>query len=277
MKNKIEYGGYAWDLQGETYSAFIDEKFIAFTWKFGNIHQAKVNVIYDLKVQGQSVAKPGFNQEARVCLHHQKTRKSAMKRCLSFIKEFKERGSPTVHDTFDYYTKYFKENHRVKILEQLFFTIGNGYDWLDGGLISDPDTYLELLDIMERDAKLTEFFEMAKELLKEHEPIEKTLEEVQEEMYNGDKIQFYPVSKEYSNICFVPDDVKPDWLNLAYEAAILLRDKSGVPDIDSKYIQKQDDDYKRQEENRKIGLDIVNQLETRFPFLKEKKTNTSKN
>jgi len=34
-----------------------------------------------------------------------------------------------------------------------------------------------------------------------------------------------------SNVCSVPPDVKPDWLNLAVEAAQLLRDRASDPKL----------------------------------------------
>lgn len=66
------------------------------------------------------------------------------------------------------------------------------------------------------------------------------------------------------------DDVKPEWLSLAYEAARLLRDRSGVPNLPKSRYEtlSVSDDLKRQEDNRVLGAKLVADLERRFPQLR---------
>lgn len=88
--------------------------------------------------------------------------------------------------------------------------------------------------------------------------------------WNQGVYQFYPASENYSNICLVPDDVKPEWLELAYESALLLRDKSGVikmPKSRFDTANRDIDDEKRQADNRVLGAKIVADLERRFPHI----------
>lgn len=66
------------------------------------------------------------------------------------------------------------------------------------------------------------------------------------------------------------------WLVMAYEAALLLRDRSGVPKIKSKWLSFSQDDMLRQEKNRQIGAKVVKDLEERFPQLKDNDAKESK-
>jgi hypothetical protein len=276
MSKKLHCFGHDWEQNHETWYTTID-RFVVNTWKFGSIHQAKILVDYDLKIDGKTHDAPLSRPYVGICLRPGKTRDVAMKTCLDWIDEFKKKGPPTVEESFEYCAKYWSDIYptRVSYLDHWFFTIGNGYDWLDGSLMNtSPDSYLDSLARREENKEVFEAAAEVKKLLKKY-GYEEILNEYddysdpQSKYWTSGVYSFYPVSKDYSDICKVPDDVKPDWLALAYEAALLLRDKSGVPQVKSRYSSGEDD-HARQEENRKIGVQVVSDLERRFPHVLKK-------
>jgi hypothetical protein len=167
--------------------------------------------------------------------------------------------------------KYFGSLYpnRIAWLDHVFFCIGNGYDWLDGALIRDPDSHItsrRQLKAMEKEKKLMKKVER---LISDGDlkSSKDTLDDANSQLWGGNAFKFYPICEQYSNVCCVPDDVRPDWLAAVYEAAILLRDKSGIPNTTSKWIRNTDDDVVQQENNRKVGAKVVDELEKRFPQL----------
>lgn len=87
---------------------------------------------------------------------------------------------------------------RESVLEHTFLVIGNGLDWNNGTLWSTSET-------MEgARAKLNEGADAS---------FEKDAEK---------KLRYYPISKSYSAIFTVPDDVKHDWLAGAFEACQMV-------------------------------------------------------
>ena len=99
---------------------------------------------------------------------------------------------------------YSKEN----VLDHLFFVNGNGYEWVDGELITDeplmhdciPDNYFDT-KIMDKDGY---------------------------EILNTIPLNIYPIC-EYAKILSLPDDIKPDWLAGAEEALKLAQDYYNDP------------------------------------------------
>lgn len=130
---------------------------------------------------------------------------------------------------------------RENVLNHLFFTIGNGYEWVDGELICDEDRFVGV-DPIEHQAEWASNFcgqqgwgeDDFRRMMGEALPIIETAEErastkwyphefdllglgdVDEPVsYNSSFI--YPICR-YSRIHSIPDDVKDDWLLGAVEA-----------------------------------------------------------
>lgn len=152
-------------------------------------------------------------------------------------------------DCYKYYPDLFRT--RVDVIDHLFFVVGNGYRWVDGVLVEiNPDPLARIEYQLDADD-----------------------DGVRPLPDDGEPRCFYPVSRDYSAVYTVPDDVRPDWLALAYTAAIMLRDRSGISeeqrvkraadffDVDL------DEDAPRNASNIQIAIDVVNELEQRFPQL----------
>lgn len=258
-------------------------RYAATTWEFGSIYQCKVFIKYEHTIDGKKHTSPGFDDNIGICLTPGKTREEANKRVLDWIETFKKRGILSSNKLFKRCQKNYPSlfPNRVSILEHLFFVSGNGYDWLDGCLIElSPSDHLEAKIMRKQDknmddlvARIKENGREARKLLGIPEPDEEKVDD--EDSYRKKRAEvdlhmFYPVSKDYSNICQVPDDVQTHWLKISYEAAILLRDKSGIPDIKSKHHKPTERDVAQQARNSQIGAEVVAELERRFPHVLKK-------
>ena len=125
---------------------------------------------------------------------------------------------PSLYKDIDY------EHSRQKVLSHLFFTNGNGYEWVNGALVCEldkykvgtelPESYFET-PVMSTEANEPKYF---KELRlaegKEYEPYE---------LCSKQAIQIYPIC-QYAKMMNIPDDIKDDWLEGAIEATIFARD-----------------------------------------------------
>lgn len=294
-KNTLNRSGYVWippERGDGEWATTIDDKFVATTWKFGNIHQCKIFVKYEHRINGivgctHSYA-IGEDYQA-ICLGYGKTRDKAMQKMVDWIHDY-QKAKPVKADTF---IKQVQKNwpdlydNRMSVLEQLFFTIGGGYGWLDGAMFDittqdyDPPSKEETARLKKEIAQEKRRIDKLDKALKKY-GVEKEKnqsdqrEEDRELLWKADTYPFYPASESYSKVCLVPDDVRPDWLKVAHEAALLLRDHSGVPDIKMSFLKFDKEDIKRQEENRKIGTKVVKELENRFPQLKGKDATKNK-
>lgn len=141
-----------------------------------------------------------------VFLLNQPTLALARRRAIEWADQYK----PAVaEETIAESMKHWPDIHRSRrdVLDHLFFVIGNGFEWVDGAMLdSCPEAHLRP-DIPpplspEQIAELDKFLEPA-------------------ERSTAPRTRFYPVSG-FSQINHVPDDVLPDWLALAHEAADLL-------------------------------------------------------
>ena len=173
----------------------------------------------------------------------------------------------TFWQCFNLYPSLFQR--RADVINHLFFVIGNGYRWHGGELI-DGGRQKTLDEITEdriarevQDLSRVQLAQTAARILGDPIPTE---DEVLEEQLNEEfayKIgpvrskprDYYPVC-EYSKICNVPDDVRPDWLRLAREAARMLIRAERRP---SHY------DPQCNRRNAKIGRKVLADLERRFP------------
>jgi hypothetical protein len=265
----------------------VDDRFHAMTWKFGSIHQAKVFIDYDHKMEGVTPDSPKIDRGVGICLRYGKTMEEAMQICLDYIEEFKKNGPGTVEqimkDSWEHWPTLYPNGKRIPVIEHIFFVIGGGYTWVDGALIcTNPHDHLEEVRRDRKDEDLDRALKASEEIRKmvrerklakgeELDYWDYTREEQNELRWGQGVYRFYPASENYSNVCLVPDDVKPEWLELAYEAAILLRDKSGLPKMPkSRFdaIDRDENEVKRQEDNRKLGEKVVADLERRFPHVK---------
>jgi hypothetical protein len=291
-KGTIRRCGHIWSSNNTYYDddwhTTIDERFHISTWKFGSIHQAKVFIDYNHLIDGKEPDSFKVDGSVGICLRYGKTMEEAMRICLDYIEEFKKNGPPSVdqlfQDSWDHWPTLYVRGRREPVICQTFFTIGGGYTWVDGAVMcTSPHDYLESVREERKDEGMTKALEACEEVRKmsrerklakgeELDYWDYTREEQDEMRWGQGVFNFYPASEGYSNVCLVPDDVKPEWLELAYEAAILLRDKSGVPKMPKSrwHNEKSDeDDQKRQADNRVLGAKVVAELERRFPHVKK--------
>ena len=190
------------------------------TWKFGRGYQSVVDV-----------------DGVRIDLRAYADSASALERGLEWAAALQRLGPPSPDSVITDCFKHWPTLHRTRldVLNRLFFTIGNGYAWVRGGVIStSPDDYLARDDRPRR----------------QPDPPPGPVHD------DGGPYDFYPVSPDHSNIFKVPDDVTDAWLAVAYEAAVALRDRSR--NAASRYGV-------HGAFNRKHGEAIVTQLCARFP------------
>lgn len=151
----------------------------------------------------------------------------------------------------------------LEVYNHLFCVIGNGYDWVDGELISTGsrcekyDGYITVKDAVlgfleeelvvdwQNDISVTRDFaklytspeEIAKYVARHNKSV---IEDVKK-IFNVDErindfsipktivgeFKFYPLST-YSAICNIPDDIKPDWLNAAKKMIDLMEEHKDI-------------------------------------------------
>lgn len=255
---------------------YTDDRFMAMTWKIENTYQCKIYIKYNHMIEGKKYISFRPNDEICINLSSGKTREEANSRALEWIKTFKIKGVLSANKLFKKCMKEYPNlfSNRIAILSHLFFTGGNGYDWLDGSIIkNNQSAHLEMKIIRKKNKESDDVVARIKETRRVL--ISEPKEDIDDEAsyYNSlaktDKYMFYPVSREYSKICHVPDDVTSSWLKISYEAAILLRDKSGIPILKSKYHNPTKYDIANQLKNSEIGAEVVFNLEKRFPNVKK--------
>lgn len=107
----------------------------------------------------------------------------------------------TMRDSFEHWPTLYRT--RTDVIDGLLFVIGNGYEWLDGALqCTEPEAHLRPLPTYSPE-------------------VEALLAEANADTLDRTPRDLYPVCSS-SHISRVPDDVRPDWLALAREAAALL-------------------------------------------------------
>jgi hypothetical protein len=236
----------------------VGDRFEVVTWPFGSIHQSKV-----------FVTTPGSKSErVGVCLPPGKTRKEAMQRGLDWVAAYKAPDSPD-----ELFPKLFRQwrtiyRTRVDIIDHLFFVIGNGYSWLDGAIVPTSD-YPEEPSVPAPPDGSPEvysdaFFDLSRSeqrvIQEYHYYLREQATPIGPLPDDGAPRNFYPVC-HYSAILNIPANVRPEWLLVAYEAALLLRDRqTTVPSYTM--------DRARCEENIAYGKRVVDELEAKYPHLK---------
>ncbi|MFA6235136.1 MAG: hypothetical protein WC824_13260 [Bacteroidota bacterium] len=253
---------YTWKPWDDGYETQVTDRIRAVTWRFGSIHQCKIFVEYP---QSRD---PCDGTEIGICLLHRKTLKGARSHVLKWAEKIAAGNFPGPDDLF---TRLYLEwpsqfRTRLRVLNHLFFTIGNGFSWLDGCLIdSSPEDILEWTQKQKfRQKKIREGTANLFELECEMMDLEQAALPKGPLPDDGKPIDFYPVC-DYSNILCVPDDVRDDWLAVAYEAALALRDRTGetgaywpesTPELRAKKVTEQ----------KAYGDQVVNELRERFPL-----------
>ena len=134
---------------------------------------------------------------------------------------------------YDGYPRLFPT--RQNALNHLFCVIGNGYEWVNGELVYEDDVPYdeEDSDIISKSPMTDEEFESYKknwieetvELKCSINPNVTREEALKVTLENCHK--WYPISKEFSHICNLPDDITPEWKTLAEECKEMLR-KDGI-------------------------------------------------
>lgn len=206
-------------------------RFTIKVWRFGSIYQCNVFVEYEYGTQFWGSITPA-TPAVRFCLPSSEKWYQAMKVGTSFVARIEKYGFPDSSKVFDYLCDKYRclYQYRLDILNYLFCV--GGYDWLDGQLVDTSLFYKQKSDLDDFDLSF------------EKGPLKD----------NGMNYSFHPLSK-YSNIINVPDDVNDDWLKLAYETAILLRDRSNLEDTRENM---------QQTKNRERSFGIIRDLKHRF-------------
>ena len=266
-RGEVRACGKVWYPTGDGVGTRVG-RFEVRTWKFGSIHQCVVLVDYEASRDARG------DRRVRIGFDPGRTREEAMRRGLEWARNYRAPESPD--ELFPTLFRRWRQLYRTRadILDQLFFTIGGGYTWLDGAIVSSslgeeelgadapsidlpPDApeflsegYLALPE-RERDLIQQAWFREGRENF----PVGPVPDD-------GEPQEFYPVS-EYSNLLAIPDDVRPDWLLVAYEAAKLLRDRQTLNPKNSPDFARGD----RCAENRAYGERIARELEEKYPEL----------
>lgn len=269
----------------EGWVAQVTDRIQVLTWPFGYPkprHQCKIFINYPM-------SKSPHDQVVGFCLETRPTRDEAMKAGVEYARKIIKDGVPGPEETFkaryeNWPTLY---RNRLDIINHLFFVIGGGDDWLNGGIINtSPESHLKYLSERTDPVKIAEGNarnERSRQTLEKYRgtpeaemPWYKSIEMMVDREGdgsvgplpdNGKPRDFYPISEGYSNICLVPDDVRDDWLAVAYEAAVLLRDRScGERQCDvRKGWESQESLDKRVAIQRAHGIRLIQEFRTRFP------------
>ena len=143
----------------------------------------------------------------------------------------------TIQQMFDEYPSLFAT--REECYDQLFCTIGNGYDWYHGQLVPSGDAYSDDQEVLAKhDADYTRVVPRAvqseeniRKKRKEDRSIWNTLRRFRLEDEGEDigeyseATSWYPICERYSYVLNFPDDIRPDWKAALEECrTMLIRD-----------------------------------------------------
>lgn len=174
----------------------------------------------------------------------------------------------TLWQCFNRYPTLYQS--RADVIDQLFFVIGNGYEWKSGELVCGK-RLTEQEIVQDRVEHALRSAERWAEYVARVERSEPDFAAIAEERLNEEfalkigprrvrqRMDFYPVC-EYSRINGVPDDVRPDWLRLAREAARML--------ITAETRKPYDPEFAHGQENAAWGRRVLADLDKRFGKVK---------
>lgn len=258
---------------GETYFADFDYRIRMLTWPFGEIHQCKLLVRYN----HAKVSYEGIGPAVGLGLEAQKSQRRAMRYLAQWASEVANRQPLTVRQFIRTQRRKWPRMFATEelLIQHVFMTIGNGYDWLDGEIVPNSFDSVETeasiktkfeknleLKLGEADKEINRTLRLLKKagagdlvtgIQERHkrQADERKAEDAARKKWRGPYHRVWP---EWCLISEVPDDVLPDWLDWAYKAARLLRD---------------DDAPGALKVNNTTGRQIIARLEHRFPRLTE--------
>ncbi len=125
-------------------------------------------------------------------------------------------------DTIQYMYDFFPDlfYNRQKCLDHLFCVIGNGYEWVNGELISWQEGFLNRWQLVKSIEKAQPNYSC-----KVNEQLKETEIKVLKIRGASDKVigtKWYPISS-HSAINNIPEDITKDWLAGVNECKELLR------------------------------------------------------
>lgn len=262
-RGEVRACGHVWKPDGDGVATAVHGRFTVTTWRFGDIHQSKVFVDYPK-------SRDPVGTEVGICLRPGKTRKEAMQHGLAWVDTYIKAGGPEGPDTL--FPKLYRDwrtiyRTRLDIIDHIFFTIGNGYTWLDGGIIATSDEKPIRVKHPKGAPEFAtpEFFALEDHQL-QHIIMQAAMDAREEKMVvgplpdDGKPRHFYPIC-EYSDVLNTPEDVREDWLKVVYEAAVVLRDRQSI-EPDGFH------DSERCASNREHGRKVVEELEAKYPHLR---------
>ena len=130
----------------------------------------------------------------------------------------------TLQRMFDFYPDLY--SNRQECFNQLFCTVGNGYMWRDGQIVT-----CEGEDISDSELDYSKQFHVrAHQSKKNIEKRRAYLDMLVKRGIAKPGHHWYPLSKKYSLLFSVPDDVKPDWKAAVEECKQMLREDGILDD-----------------------------------------------
>lgn len=246
----MEKFGHTWQRWDDGWSTSVGRFFVG-VWPFGDGWQSKVYV------EDPDNTDPVSDKakEVGVYLGCWPSMDEAMRRAHAWVVAYEPQSVESVlAGMFADYPDLFRT--LADAYDHLFFTVGNGYDWLDGALVETvQDPAERSVDPMSAYGNLPYAVrQRLQQILREKKDLPKG--PVHDD---GAPRPFYPLS-DYSLITRVPDNVRPDWLDAAYEAAWAYHDRASPYNQDDTYEQRE-----RVKQDRRRAKGITVELRRRFP------------
>lgn len=130
------------------------------------------------------------------------------------------RPEDTMQFMMDFYPDIFPT--RKHCLNHLFCVIGNGYEWINGELVNKDDTFEHRYKIVE---PITKAKPRDEDFYNRMLRLENEIKEIMGEDYKTNckyLFEWYPLSKEYSELYTYPENITDDWLKLLNECREML-------------------------------------------------------
>lgn len=148
---------------------------------------------------------------------------------------------------------------REKVLDQLFFTNGNGLEWIDGELQYEEDTKNNVEHILPENYFSTPLLSTEDDetsWIKEFR-LKENKEFKPREICSKEALTIYPICK-YAAIVTIPENIKLDWLLAAEDACYMAADYFSDPykHCRDMYIS----DWMKQREYSKIKEHLQEQI-----------------
>lgn len=130
------------------------------------------------------------------------------------------RAEDTLQFMADFYPDLFPT--RKHALDHLFLVIGNGYEWINGELVDNDDTYVKRYKLVKPIKKA--IFEKEYTWWNWHHMFKEISIQLDKPMNPDYEFNWSEISKEYSYIYNYPSNIKSDWFNLLLECKQLLKE-----------------------------------------------------